>query len=75
MDARAYWNSYVERHGGPTGVSAKLGIPYPTIASVCNGSRGIGRLLAKRMAEADPLLDGRVLVWVEATPKSEQDAA
>jgi len=70
MDARAYWNSYVERNDGPTGVAARLGIPYPTIAAVCNGSRGIGRSLASRMAERDPMLDPRVLVWVEATPKN-----
>lgn len=69
MDARAYWNSYVERNDGPTAVAARLGIPYPTIAAVCNGSRGIGRSLASRMAKADPMLDSRVLVWVEAVPK------
>jgi hypothetical protein len=66
MDARSYWNHYVEVHGGPAGVAGHLDIPYSTIAGVCNGSRGIGRHLAKRMAERDPLLDEKTLIWVVA---------
>lgn len=64
---RAYWDSYVEKNGGPTGVSEKLDIPYPTIAGICNGNRGIGRKLAQRMAKADKKLDVNVLVWVTPT--------
>lgn len=64
MDARDFWMHYVNQHGGPSGVSARLGIPYPTIAAVCNGNRGIGHALAKRMAQADPMLDASRLVWV-----------
>lgn len=64
MDARTYWTEYVDRHGGPARVAERLSIPFPTIASVCNGSRGIGRNLAERMAGADPELDRNVLVWV-----------
>lgn len=64
MDARPYWNTYTEANGGPVGVAAKLGIPYSTIAGICNGSRGIGRELATRMADADPELDAKILVWV-----------
>ena len=70
MDARAYWAAYVDRLGGPARVSRHLGIPFPTIAGVSNGSRGIGRALAKRMAEADPTLDEKILVWVEPIPAS-----
>ena len=66
MTPRTYWTDYVNRHGGPTAVAARLGIPYSTIAGVCNGSRGIGRSLAKRMADADPELDENTLVWIEA---------
>lgn len=66
MDARNYWNHYVEQVGGPTAVAAKLEIPYSTIAGVCNGSRGIGHRLAQRMAKADPLLDAQKLIWVRA---------
>lgn len=69
MDARAYWDHYVEREGGAVAVSGKLDIPYSTIAGICNRSRGIGRELAKRMAERDPLLDENVLVWVRAEKK------
>lgn len=69
MDARTYWNAYVDRIGGPTKVAAHLGIPYSTIAGVCNGSRGIGRDLAAKMAAADPALDASKLVWVRAVPK------
>lgn len=66
MDARKYWDTYVSQHDGPVGVSARLSIPYSTIAGICNGSRGIGRGLAARMAKADPLLDANKLVWVRA---------
>jgi plasmid maintenance system antidote protein VapI len=63
---RMYWDEYVHRNGGPAGVSAKLSVPYSTIAGICNGSRGIGRSLAKRMAERDPELDESILIWVES---------
>jgi plasmid maintenance system antidote protein VapI len=70
MDARDYWNSYVADKGGAVQVSDKLGIPYSTIAGICNGSRGIGHRLAKRMADADPILDASRLVWVRATKRA-----
>ena len=66
MTPRDYWNHYVEQKGGPAGVAKFLDLPYPTIAAVCNGSRGIGRRLAARMHAADPLLDRDQLVWVTA---------
>lgn len=61
---RDYWNSYIERVGGIAAAAEKLGTPYSTIAGICNGSRGIGHVLAQRFAEADPLLDASKLVWV-----------
>lgn len=70
MDARAIWLNYVDRHGGPIGVARRLDIPYSTIAGICNGHRGIGRELAMRMAQKDPLLDESVLVWVRAEKKT-----
>lgn len=68
MDARDYWNHYVEEQGGAPAVAKRLQIPYSTIAGICNGSRGIGHSLAERMAAADPLLDAKRLVWVRAIP-------
>lgn len=71
---RMYWDEYVHRNGGPAGVSAKLSVPYSTIAGICNGSRGIGRALAERMADADAELDARVLVWVRRVDTDKQAA-
>lgn len=68
MDARSYWNDYVEKCGGLQPTAAKLRTPYSTIACITNGSRGIGRRLARRFAKADATLDETVLVWV--TPVS-----
>jgi len=64
MSARTYWNKYVQKNGGAVAVAAKLGIPYPTIACICNGSRGIGRATAQRMVNADSSLDKSILIWV-----------
>lgn len=69
MNARVFWTHYVEQYGGPAGVAAHLGIPYSTIAGICNGSRGIGHALASRMAQADPVLDATRLVWVRPIRK------
>jgi hypothetical protein len=65
MDARTYWQQYVDRVGGLQAAAERLDTPYSTIAGVTNGSRGIGRELARRMAAADPTLDETILVWVE----------
>lgn len=70
MTPNQYWEHYVEVNGGPTRVSERLGIPFPTIAAVCNGTRGIGKNLATRMHQADPMLDPKVLVWVSAKRKA-----
>lgn len=75
MDARTYWNHYTEQHGGPSGVARRLGIPYSTIAGLCNGSRGCGRDLALRMHAADPLLDPSVLIFLRAKRAAATDKA
>lgn len=67
MDARNYWMEYVSRCGGIKATAEKLGSPYQTIASITNGHRGIGRLLAQRFADADPMLDATRLIWVRAS--------
>src|SRR3546814_11472918 len=77
MDPRSYWNHYVSQHGGPAGTARRLGIPFQTIASICNGNRGIGRKTARRMAEQDTLLDEKILIWVTAAdaPSARNPAA
>lgn len=66
MDAKAYWNEYVDRTGGVKAVADKLGTPIQTIYSITNGHRGIGRRLAERFVARDPLLDPNKLIWVRA---------
>ena len=76
MDARTYWQHYVDQNDGPVSVAKRLGIPYSTIAGICNGSRGIGHNLAQRMAQADPLLDASKLIWVRSSkPKPDTNTA
>ncbi|MCW0370246.1 hypothetical protein [Xanthomonas sacchari] len=75
MTPRDYWSKYVNKKGGPKAVADHLGIPYSSIAGICNGSRGIGRALARRMAKADRSLDVRILVWVQAEKPLEGEAA
>ena len=66
MNARAYWNAYVERTGGVKAAAEKLGTPIQTIYSITNGHRGIGRRLVARFVSRDPLLDPNKLIWVRA---------
>lgn len=75
MDPRAYWNGYVDRCGGIQATAERLRTPYSTIACICNGTRGIGRKLARRFAEADAELDETVLVWVTPTAGAAEAAA
>lgn len=70
MDARTYWNHYVKSHGGVSGTAAHLGLPYSTVAGISNGSRGVGRRLALRMKEADPLLDPSLLFYLRPTKRA-----
>ena len=71
MEPRTYWNRYVDQHGGVGPTAARLGVPYSTIAGVSNGSRGVGRKLAARMAAADPLLDAGRLALIGPAPNRE----
>jgi hypothetical protein len=63
-DGREYLRAYISRFSSLVAAASHLGIPYPTFASVCNGTRGIGHDLALRMVAADPSLDASVLIWV-----------
>lgn len=73
MTPREYWAFYVEQAGGAGQLSARTGIPYSTLQSVCIGRRGIGKALARKLKASDPLVDEKVLVWV--TPIPQQDEA
>ena len=66
MDSRTYFHAYVEQCGGVPQTALRLAIPYPTIAAIANGGRGISKAMADRMVKADPLLDKNRLVWVTA---------
>jgi plasmid maintenance system antidote protein VapI len=64
MSPREYLAEYVERAGGAPECARKLGLPYSTLAAICNGQRGISPAMAERMNKADPMLDRNTLVWV-----------
>ncbi len=70
MTPRQYWNEYVDRQGGNSELSRRTGIPYSTLAGVSNGTRGIGKKLAQRLKESDPLIDAAHLVWVQPTDRA-----
>lgn len=67
MDARDYWNAYVDRCGGLRQTAERLGTPYQTIASINSGRRGIGPDLVERFIAHDPMLDPNKLIWVRPT--------
>ena len=67
MSERDYLNAYIERNGGVAATAARLGMPYPTLAAIKNGTRGISPKTAQKMAAADPLLDASRLVWIRQT--------
>lgn len=72
MDAREYWKAYVERCGGIKATAEKLATPYPTIAGIYNGSRGIGPRLVERFVSRDPMLEPNRLIWVRAEQRPQQ---
>lgn len=70
MNGRDYLQAYIDQNGGVPQTAARLGLPYPTFAAIANGTRGISKDMADRMAHADPLLDKARLIWVRPTKKS-----
>lgn len=69
MTARDYLSAYIERHGGLPTAAAFLGMPYSTLAAIANGTRGVSPKTARKMADADPLLDPNRLVWIRPIPR------
>lgn len=75
MNPRTYWNAYVERVGGLPKLSCESGIPYSTLAGINNGFRGVGRELAQRLVNFDPLLDKGILLQIQAIRARDTDEA
>jgi len=66
MDPRKHLRDYVEELGGRPAAADALGIPYSTMAAICNGTRGVGKELAQRMADASGgRLRAELLIWIE----------
>ena len=72
MDGRQHLEAAIAKHGGMTPASKAWGIPYPSLAAVVRGWRGVSRKqAAKWAAQAGGDLDASLLVWIRATRKSE----
>ena len=68
MDEREYLRSYLETLGTVPKAAERLGIPYPTLAGVLSGYKGVGRNLAERLeAASNHYLDANRLIWIRAT--------
>lgn len=70
MDGRKHLLAYVELNDGIPQAAARLGLPYSTMAAICNGTRGIGKNLAQRMQTASGgALQADRLIWVRPMRK------
>lgn len=65
-----YLKEYIRQKGGIAKTAKFLGLPYSTLASFANGHRGISPRMARRMADADPLLDANRLIWIRPTKRA-----
>ena len=67
MSGRDDLAAFVDRCGGAPQAAKRLGIPYPTLASVLNGSRGVGKNLAARIESGSKgKLKASKLIWIRA---------
>lgn len=70
MNGRDYINKYVDKYGGLRATSKKLGVPYPSLAAIINGTRGIGKNMALRLEKGSRgELDPKNLVWIKQTKR------
>jgi hypothetical protein len=68
MDPRQYFLALVETAGGLPAAAKSWGIPYPTLAAIANGGRGISKRMAQRIeVGTNGLADPSRLVWVQPT--------
>lgn len=73
MDEREYLRAYLATLGSVPKAAEKLGIPYPTLAGVLSGYKGVGRDLAERLQVAsNDFLDANRLVWIRPTRKQKR---
>lgn len=67
MSERQYLLDYVNKIGSRPKAADKLGIGYSTFASICNGTRGIGKATAQRMeTNSGGKLKADKLIWIQA---------
>jgi len=70
MNPRDYLNEYIDLCGGIPATAERLGVPYSTLCSICNGYRGISPGMAERISiGSNGVLDRNKLVWIRATKK------
>jgi hypothetical protein len=70
VDARKHWDRFVAKNGGIVGTADLLKMPYSTIASICNGTRGIGHEMARNLEKrSDGVLNPILLVWMRQRKK------
>ena len=75
MNPRDHLNEYVKLCGGRPAAAERLGIPYPTLCSICNGYRGVSPATAEKMEKRSKgMLDRQKLVWIRATKKEGSSA-
>ena len=68
MSERDHLLQFVKHQGGVPKAASTLNIPYSTLASICNGYRGISKAMAKRIATAsNGELKEELLVWIRST--------
>lgn len=69
MTPRDYLNEWVRKAGGRPKAAQRLGVPYSTLAAICNGTRGVSRQMALTLAAASGgQLDAAKLVWIDVGP-------
>jgi len=70
MTPHDYLKAYIKQNGGVAATAKRLGLPYSTLASFANGHRGVSPRMARRMKDADPLLDANQLIWIRPTKRA-----
>lgn len=76
MDPRSPLLQYIDACGGKPQAAKVLDLPYSTLAAICNGTRGVGKDLARRLEEASGgQLNAQQLVWIRPAREAGTRAA